>query len=83
MSKNSKIGHDPFVYGPRCTSTGWPTQHKSNTGTTPGNKIITINNNNKTTAIYAPPRRTQNIKQNNGFAPPRVGQQNMNINVPV
>ena len=38
-----------------------------------------VNNNSNAKVMYAPPRRTQSIKQNNGFAPPRVGQQNMNI----
>ena len=73
MSKNSKIGHDLFVYRPRGQILRMPNPTILSTGTTPGTKLITINNNSKAKAIYAPLRRTQNIKQNNGFAPPRVG----------
>ena len=56
MSKNLKIGHDPFVYGPRRKSSGWPTQHKSYTRTKPGKKIITTDNNSNIQARYAPPK---------------------------
>ena len=72
MSKNLKIGHDPFVYGPRRKSSGWPTQHKSHSGAKSGKKIITIDNNSNTKAICAPPKGHRILKQDN-MVPPHQG----------
>ena len=56
MSKNSKIGHDLFVYRPRGQIPRMPNPTILSTGTKPGTKIVTTDNNSNTRTRYAPPK---------------------------
>ena len=60
-SKNSKIGHDLFVYSHRVGKHEAPKSSKIYMGTKPGYNKITTDNNNNMKQEYTPPQEGYKI----------------------